>query len=319
MFTSYPPNYSPLYSELTYTFTTSSESDITIYLTDVTSNDIFGVKKFYSTTTAQVNVAPILRPLIYPVAEKLETGFASSTNRGAVTIQLSDAEGNVAPSRVFALSKQTEDQIGLVSTFDAEGRALSLGECEMLRFRITPGVDTFVYVRQYLYGQDSVAAGMSYTMLEGTVDGFINFNVAATPFEAIEEQADQLETITVTVMQNNSTVASVSYSIIDPPHEPTRLVWISSRGSLESYTFPVVRERVRSHKSGESARTTLTLGSAYETYAVRQALAEIIDSPTVWVFMGDEYREALSVSSSVVMSPIDELATIEMEITYEEE
>lgn len=318
MFTSYPSDYSSLQSELIYYISNSSGGDITIYVTDEKTDEVYGVKKFYSTTSAQLNVAPIVRPHAYPQAEKFVTGFATGTNYGASTIRLSDDQGNTTPTCVVTLSHQMESDLGLVSTFAAEDRALILGECDVVRFRVEPNENIYVYVRQYLYGQTSAAGTLTYTLLDGTIDGFVNFNVAAKVFTSLAGRESELESITVDVAQSSGLVGSVSYTLIDPPKEPIRLMWISSRGSIESYTFPLVKERLRTRNSGESLRTTLTLGSAYETAEVREALAEIIDSPYTWIVLESEYREVLSVSSSVVMSPTEELASIEMVVTYEE-
>lgn len=316
MFINYPSSYNSLQSEVSYSYKTSSVGDITIYITDVNTEELYGVKKFYSTDTATVNVSPIVRPHLYPEPTMRITGFVTDTNHGTATIKLTDDNGNVTMSRTYTISNQMESELGLVSTFGASDRALSLGEFDLLRCRVTAGVATVATVRQYVYGESIPQMEVNYSLPTNSTDGFVNFNVAAIAFSAVDEE--QLEAIEVVISQGDTTLATVGYSIITPPVDSTRVAWISSRGSIEFYTFPVVRGRSYRRNSGESRRTVLTLGSAYESFEVREALAEIIDSQAVWVVSDDEFIEVESVSSTVSLSTIEELATVELELTYRE-
>lgn len=90
------------------------------------------------------------------------------------------------------------------------------------------------------------------------------------------------------------TMGTIHYTVVPARSESCRLAWRSSIGSVEHYTFPVVREvRLRTEKNraenrrgyvariGGQERLT-RIESAYEAPGVLAALAEITSSPAVW-------------------------------------
>ena len=97
---------------------------------------------------------------------------------------------------------------------------------------------------------------------------------------------------------------ALSSSGVPKRDEGCRIAWRSRAGSIEHYTFPVVKsvvqkirkEQVLTDDAGyedisiRDERTT-TLASAFEPAAVIEALAEIAASPQVWKIDGDKYEE----------------------------
>lgn len=111
-------------------------------------------------------------------------------------------------------------------------------------------------------------------------------------------------TITVRIATAGQTVAEIGYTVVPKCDEGCRIAWRSRAGSIEHYTFPVVKsvvqkirkEQVLTDDAGyedisiRDERTT-TLASAFEPAAVIEALAEIAASPQVWKIDGDKYEE----------------------------
>ncbi|MFI3259658.1 MAG: hypothetical protein R3Y16_06135 [Rikenellaceae bacterium] len=316
MFTNYPTSYQSLYSELIYSHETATEGDVTLFISDSTSDEVLGVKKFYTTTTADINIAPIVRAAAYPDPELSQSGFITEQSPCLVEVTVSDADQTATSSRTFTLSREEESEVGLMSSFDSSDRLIALGEGEWLTLRVDPEKAIEAEIRQYAYGSDRVSASRLYT-LAAQSSGVVTFAVVA---EWLSQQSGSLSDIEldyfeVIFSQDDETIAEVCYSVIDDYEEPTRLAWISSRGSLEHYTFPVVSERVISSERKQS----FTLTSAYENYTTRKAIAEIVESPLVWLVSGAEYREVSLASDSVEVEPRRELTVIEVKISMDNE
>ncbi len=312
MFITYPQNYNSLYSELSYRYESDVEGDITLFVTDTLSDEILGVKKFYSTSTADINIAPLVREYVYPDVTLGDTSFLDPYRQGVISVAVGDGADLVSDPRIFSLSKFDEMSVGLISTLPATNRAMSVDESEQIRLRVDPLLPIEMEQRQYIYGE-SEPIDISSLECEAQSLGFATFNFL------VDTPADyNVERIELDFIQDDAVIAQLQYTIIDPPEEATRVAWISHRGTIEHYTFPTVEGR-RFDTSGE---TTLTLSSAYEEFVIRQALSEIIDSPRVWVILDRgiselEYREVKVVSSEMEISPRAALAVVELSISYE--
>lgn len=116
---------------------------------------------------------------------------------------------------------------------------------------------------------------------------------------------------------------TVCYTLIPSPQGSVRLAWRSSAGSIEHYTFPVVRETtvetVRRDAHGPDGRTTAgavqerqhTLVSAYEAPRVLEALAELHATPSLWIAKADGYIPADIVPGTAVVRRHGELRCLE--------
>ncbi len=314
MFTTYPQNYESLYSELVYNFSNSSDSDdysdIDITISESNDETPLYVKRFYSTSTAELNIAPMVRNFAYPNVYSGEMGFVNDTHNGSIGIVVASDDGSECETRIFTLSRQAENEIGLVSTLPERLRTISLGESELLSFRVDPTKMSIATLEQYVEGQrESIARTTFYAGVQQS--GFARFNLVANKLSDVSP-----DVIRLGIMQGESMVANVYFIVIDKPLEPTRVAWISSRGSIEHYTFPVATER----NIASDGVATLTLSSAYETYDIRRALVEIIEAPKVWVVDDSgEYREARVVSESVDMAPKADIGCVDLKIAYKYE
>ncbi len=307
MFTTYPQSYESLYSELTYSYLSSSDSDdITLFIVNSTTDEVLGVKKFYSTSTAELNIAPLVRRYALPEVVVAETGFIEEANSGSIEISLADSSGTTSDARCFTISRESESEVGLLSTIPTTYRGISSGEREMLTLRVDPDEGITVEVRQYIGDQEEVSSETSYT-LGAQSSGFATFSFVA---EAIDEESAS-ERVEIVVTQDDVQIAMVEYIIIDSPIDPLRVAWISSRGSIEHYTFPMATQR----SLDSELQQTLTLRSALENYSMRRAIAEIVSSPKVWVEQeSGEYCEVSVESQSVELAPKCDMASVEITI-----
>ncbi|MFR9580605.1 MAG: hypothetical protein SNH80_07895, partial [Rikenellaceae bacterium] len=67
MFINIPDNYSSTSSELLYTYETDDATDLTFEVRVGAEQELVAVKKFYNTTTATLNAAPLVRYYTQPL------------------------------------------------------------------------------------------------------------------------------------------------------------------------------------------------------------------------------------------------------------
>ncbi len=329
MFTTTPEHYGSLHKSQIFKFSSTYTEDHTYVIKEVNSGEIIGVKKFYLTNSSSLNVAPIVRPYAVPKPSFASNQFLDSTSFGNIAITVTES-GSVDSSevtsdeRIFTLSKSDESECGLLTTLPMS-RTMSFGESELLLYRCEPSSSIEVTVNQYRYNMSSTLSddevepdATESFRYNDDGDGYALFSISTEPFEEMSEE--DFERIVVTISTVTTTngvetldeVERLKYYLIDPPKNPMRLVWVSSRGSLEHYTMPyMVSESVLSDGSRE-----YTLRSALETYEVREALSEIISAEAVWAVFSEEYIEVEVTSDEIELSPEQDLATIQFKISY---
>ncbi len=251
-----------------------------------------------------------MRSYAYPCVVVEESGFVTDSTHGSVEIYVTDGEAVQSYSRRFTLSRSMELKVGLLSTLSASKRFLSMGESELLTFRVNATKGVTVTQNQYSVESEEPVATQSYS-LEAQASGFVTFNIVGE--ELSESSVDIIELV---VSQEGVEIETIRYIIVDSPIDPIRLAWISSRGSIEHYTFPVISQRGYDQEGDE----TLTISSAYELYDVRRALAEIVESPKVWVEVATGgYLEVKVESESVELAMASEIGCVELKISYYDE
>lgn len=323
MFTEIPNNLSSLYSELSYSYYTTLASDLTLKIFENETDELLGVKKFYQTNSAQVNIAPHIRPYAIPTVAKSRMGFLPTYRQGNISVYIKVEEDNVtSSSRQFSISRSDLELPGLISTLPLE-RSISDGESEILQICGASGSPVTIQVKEYLSSWnssyerpyidgefvESVISSTTYT--ETPADGnILLFNYVASSNRDGEELP--IERVKLTVTQNSETIAVVNYHIIEAVAESVRVAWLSESGSVEHYTFPVVKGVY----VGDDFRHTLDLISAFEGYATRVALAEIVRSPRVWVLVDGEYVTANVESGGISVSSAGELGCVEIRVGY---
>lgn len=328
MFTTTPESYGSLYKDQIFKFESTFTEDHTYEIKEANSGDVIGVKKFYQTNSAEVNIAPIVRPYAMPTPSHLETGFCDSTHFGAVKILLSRS-GSVDTSVVesdeviFTLSKEAEKESDILTTL-SRVRSLSMGESELVLIRCEPNATVTVDVKQYQYRlmDEQVSESADVTVhysAEDSGDGFVLFSLRGEALGELAQEADvELEKISIEISQESAgsdtsgTIGEISYYLIDPPRQSLRLAWISSRGSIEHYTMPFITSEL----VDKDGSRVYTLSSALECYAMREAIAEVVSTPTIWCVEDGEYIEIEVVDEQIELSPREDLAVVQFKISY---
>lgn len=321
MFTQTPNNLSSLYSELIYTFQSSSTTDMTIQIYEDETDELIGVKKFYSTDTAQINVAPHIRPYAMPTIDIYSMGFITPYRNCNVSVYLKMYEQNsTSTARQFTLSRGDIEAKGLVSSLP-QLRTIADGESEQIYVAAESGDQVKVVVQSYLddwsesyqkpyLDGEFVATLVSSTTYSTTAnDGAMEiFNFVASSNKVSEEQ---IERVVVSVYVDSVLTQSVEYTVVARGDESMRMAWISERGSIEHYTFPIIKESGVDGDSGAS----VTLTSAFETYDTRCALSNIARSPMVWLLRNGEYELVEPMNSSLSVAPTATLGTIDIKVS----
>ncbi len=306
MFTETPNNYQSLYDEQQYRLETASASTFLIRITDYESGELLGVKKFYSTDDLLINISPIIRPYAIPQTPQQTTTFESAERYGYAIVDLAaiSDEGTIytSGSRIFTISRGDESATGPVTTLSLQ-RLISVGEADSLTIRCAANVTVRADVNYYSVEEDD----------EATETLILSSSYTATPdasgiltLHLLAKEIDQATKIKVTFWQSDENIAQYDYYIVERAADANRIAWISSRGSIEHYTFAETEAHKESAEGDE-----WSLVSAFETYATRSAIAEMIFSPKIWIeAVGEGYRQGYMVSEYIDSAPLDSIATL---------
>ncbi len=312
-FTQIPQQYAPLGGELRYAVEQEAAGNIDIRIVDaaadgtganripesdpdadgaaVSAGDgtaLLGAKRFAATAAAAFDIAPYLRRRVR---------FVPATGGTAES---------VSPARTFRPGAETAEAPCLLTSMPL-GRLIPEGACDELT--LLAGGPCTVTVTA-LAGDTTVAE--SYRAAES---GLQVFRLDLRDFPGAES-------LTV----DAGACGTVVYSVIPARQGAVRLAWRSRAGSVEHYTFPVVRTEVvrsvRQQAYGPDGRTAATaetdretvLVSAYEGRQVLDALAELTAAPEVWIAEGDTYTPADIATDEAVVQRHGTLSCLEIDV-----
>lgn len=285
-FTSLPEMFSSVFGPLAYTFSNAAETELFLEILSTRDGSRIGSKRFYNTPTGTLNIAPMVRKNIRFVPSSGMTGFCNSESRSA-SVQL--AVGTTySEVRTFVAAHDSVKPSRILTTMPSH-RIIAYGESDEITCCI-PGQHTVTVT------SDITAEALTYNAIGGEELTLFRLNTRSF--------LPSVGTITVRIATAGQTVAEIGYTVVPKCDEGCRIAWRSRAGSIEHYTFPVVKsvvqkirkEQVLTDDAGyedisiRNERTT-TLASAFEPAAVIEALAEIAASPQVWKIDGDKYEE----------------------------
>lgn len=285
-FTQIPQHYSPLGDALLYTVKHTAAADIEVRVIDPSDSSVLAAKRFASVAEASFDIAPALRRGLRFEPRQGGTGFVDSAGRCAtaqVKAFLSDDEAVVATSssRVFLPGDSPASSPSLLTTMPRE-RLIPEGACDEL----TIFSEAAFAVTVTAVGPDSTSA-----------QHYRSSNSGLQPFRLDTRDFPGAETITV----DAGVCGQVVYTLVPAREEAVRLAWRSHVGSIEHYSFPVVREttlRVDKTRGYGADGPVVTawlseqethLVSAYESTSVLEALAGVIAAPEVWLIEEEGY------------------------------
>ncbi len=275
MFINTPNNFASMWEELTFEYSTSSQTDLLFEIIDDVSGETLGVKKFYSTTSAKINIAPLLFEKMLPEASYVTTSGMLLPEVGFPRIR-AQVGSDTTSGIYFTYAKEQLEAPEILSSMPLQ-RALYKGECDQVAVVAEEGTTLSYIISAEPIDESKLALFKS--VISSISGGARVFYLNADHYN------DTYKSLTFGAYQDGELIGEVNYSLSDQSQAGYRLAWISSRGSIEHYTFPTLTEE--SYLS--SGTTEKTLRSAYGTAQEVEALSEIISSPTVWSVSGSSY------------------------------
>ncbi len=280
LFTKTPGDCTPLYGAIVFAFgDQEAPRDLEVELYDDRSNQLLFTKRFSRTNCGEINVAPLLRSLVRWEPETRETGFEGAAGRELrIRVVVEDA---VATCTVVPTLPDVEHPDVLFTTLPTS-RVLVRGESEELFLAGSVGRAELLLYTPWEKKHSLYRAPMGSDMR------LFHLNSSEWPEGVCHAELRIFNLV-------GQEQATIHYTLIEPTKESLRVAWVSSLGSIEHYTFPVVDEVMlldqqealtladgscRRLKARYGWRQRLT--SAYEQREVIGALAEITTSPQIW-------------------------------------
>ncbi len=300
MFINIPNNFSSMWGELIYEYNSTDESDILIEILDTESEETLGVKKFYSSSSAQLNLAPILFETSLPEASQLQFSSTITAACGFPSVALSDGDTS-CEVRTFTFADSTISAPAALSSMP-ENRLLCKGERDIITI-----IAEDLAQLSYTITATRLSDGESVTLQKDSYSissQALQHTISADSFSAT------YQALYYTLYSGGEAIASRNYTLSSEATTGYRVAWLSKRGSIEHYTFPVVEEQ----NYLSSGATTRTLRSAYGTAEEVEALSEIISSPCVWRVSGDEYSELEILTTEQQIRSLGELMIVTIKV-----
>jgi hypothetical protein len=277
---------------------------------------LLGVKRIYSSGTAQVNVAPYVRRLLNPLpmcgnpagiyigSGRTASCFLWASDFVTETVTLCGGNENALPNTLLSaapdrvkIAPGERDEMGIISgdrvycdvSFVREGVSFTrqMGELNAAGM-LAAVIDTNAVCNAYAY----LSGGAASELKEFTV----RLRLTEAGFE--------------------NRVVERTYTIERNAPAGRRLAWVNRYGAVDYYTFPVCEE-FRS----EGSRTRIETPAGYKTVATaaRQSLkllsdpcdaptaewlSELFSSPSVWLITGTEYEKVEVAAGETVATPL---------------
>ena len=290
LFTRIPQQYAPLGGELRYAVSQETAGNIDIRIVDAAAGSaagigaavspggadragtrgpvgdgsaLLGAKRFAAVAEAAFDAAPYLRRRLHFTPATGRTGFYPAEGRTVTAVvEVAGTDGEaaaaIAPARTF-LPGDAPGTPGLRTSMPLV-RLIPEDACDELTL-LTDGPCIVTVTAE----AGDTATAESYRASEA---GLHLFRLDMRDFPGAER---------VTV--DAGTCGTVVYSVTPAVQGQVRLAWRSSAGSVEHYTFPIVRTTtVRTETDRE-----IVLVSAYETRSMLEPLAELTATAAAWI------------------------------------
>lgn len=295
-FTQIPQQFAPLGRPVRYAVKHDAAADIDIRILARDDESVLAAKRFAAVSEAEFDVAPALRRSLRFAPETGGTGFIDPTGRSVDARVMAFVTGHeeeavISALRAFLPGVAAPDQSGIRTTMPLERLIPEGAADELTLFAATPCAVTVTAT-----APDSVTAQHYQSAGNGL-----------QPFRLDTREFAGAETITV----DAGACGSILYTLVPGCEEAVRLAWRTGAGSIEHYSFPIVRETAlgvdKTRAEGpdgaivaavESVRE-MRLASAFEQAAVLEALAGLIEAPQVWR-VGKEGYEPVDVATDSV-------------------
>ncbi len=280
IFTQIPGDYAPLYGPLNFRFEDQEPPrELTFILLDSNDLSILATKRLWGTNSGEVNIAPLLRRRISWNPQATPMGFSLANTR--IPEVTASVEGVEVTRRILPVWPEEEIPEVLLSPMP-DRRVLIRGEGEELF--LNRGVAMAELEIQTPWEKRVIP------YRGGNPEEFqlFRFDSREWPEGACQAELRLLDT-------SLKVLHTLRYTLIEAPAEGLRVAWVSRLGSIEHYTFPVVKwieqpqqERPIVLVDGRSKRLRVSLEenwqvtSAYETPEMQRALTELATTQAAW-------------------------------------
>ncbi|MFR9580013.1 MAG: hypothetical protein SNH80_04875 [Rikenellaceae bacterium] len=256
------------------------------------------VKKFYNTTTATLNAAPLVRYYTQPLLSDFsEDIYLPQQSCAKVVVSCGEQQSD---ERFYTTASMKCEYPMLMSSM-AIRRAISRGEVDTLLWRVTPNTEAEVVLNCCDFAGEETQWSTSIMSDERGVVEFC-FNC--------DNLASDTNMVQVHLKCEGRVIETLIYVIIPKGYGACRLAWISSYGAIEHYTFAKTSQK--SHTSDGS--TIKSIISAYESRDMVEAIAEIISSPAVWVHDVGGYKRVNVLTDELVTYRDGIMTLVELKI-----
>lgn len=309
-FTQIPESYAPLGAPAIYAVQHSQADTIDFRVYNADTNIALAAKRFAFVATASFDIAPALRRAVSFDPRRGATGFVDPAGRyvraTVRAVPLNNAAAAVtSASRVFLPTDVAPVSPVILSAMPLQ-RIIPEGACD----EISIFSESLCPVTVTAQGPDSLVA-----------QHYNPINNGLQPFRLDTRDFPGAETITV----DAGNAGQVVYTLVPAREEAVRLAWRSRAGSIEHYSFPIVRETAmqvektrvlntenRYETVAAAIERRTRLESAFEAPEVAEPLAEILAASQVWRVDNDRYSPVDILSEQAVVSNHGALCSLEI-------
>ena len=306
LFSQLPPTYAPIGQPLLCTLSqiTAPSVEVQIHLAP---HGLIGTKRFVNQSSVTFDIAPYLahRALIdiphgataaeFRIDRLLEVKLCAVTANETV---------ETAPM-MLRPARRSESAPTLLTTLPAV-RLLAEDESDELSF-LAP--DSQILQVRVIHRDESETT--TTQLVRGS--GICCYRLVAADYP----DAD-------CIVVEGSATDRVQYTLTPPLEGSCRLAWLSSRGSIEHYTFPTTKciehEVDKSRAYGADGfcaprserEERLVLQSAFETESMMQGICELLDSEQVWRVNKGLYERVDIVTESAKINTLSGFSTLQL-------
>ncbi len=287
--------------------TNDTPSDLIVEIVEAGANEVVATQLLREVISAKVNIAPYISHF----SERMPHSAASSSMFEAPTATYYVRVGDVKSENIVLSVNGCDTLLPSIISTHANQRHIAYGECDEVLMRVAPQSVVKVNI--------SADNGETLSIEHATISGMVILAISTEDF------GSDINSLNIELSQNGAVFDHFGYSVAKRVGKATRLAWLSGKGSIERYTFPVsqscyckVEKQYLDTSTGllmtrATMRQGLSLLSHYEPRATIEALGEIISSPKVWI---DEngFREVEVATSNIEYNLFNEPDIVELEL-----
>ncbi len=293
MFTSEPEEYASFREELIFEYSQEESSDL-LFEIELGENEGFReVKKLYDTSSAKINVAPM-------VAAK----FLTTPTSGATELCL--------PTSGYGQVRVMCGDTSTTSKYFVAARG-GLPSCQGVLSRLPQSrfINYMDYAELWIYAEEG---SNIEAYIEITHDGGTEYEQYSGNFDYKQLYCVRLNTssypshtksVKITIEVEFEITDVITFYYTPKIRDTVRLAWIGELGGIEHYTFPVAN----SIKLYQNGVREYEVESAFEASQTIEALSDIITSEKVWLCEDGQYIEVNTLSDQMILNNNGELST----------